>query len=199
MQKTATKINDLIHRHRYDIFVLALLVVAAAFLFDNRESFEVFSSKESFEGFVAGFGHWGPIVIILSIALEVVVAPIPGYIPAITAGFAFGPVLGSVYVYLGNMVGTLIVFFLARKFGKRLVEHFMKKERLEKYEKTINRHENWLLVFYFIPIVPIDIITAAFGLSKIRFKKFLIVSSLGYVLYSVVSTNFGDYLAGLWF
>ena len=127
------------------------------------------------------------------------VAPIPGYVPAITAGFAFGPALGSVYVYLGNMIGTLVVFFLARKYGKKLALHFVKKERLEKYEKMINRHENWLLVFYFFPVVPIDIITAAFGLSKIKVKKFVFVAAVGYVLYSVVSTNFGDLLANLWF
>ncbi|MEA2006757.1 MAG: TVP38/TMEM64 family protein [Patescibacteria group bacterium] len=199
MKRQFDKIHNYIHRHRYDFFVLTLLVVVTAVLFDNRASFEVFQSKESFERFIDGFGHWGPIVIILSIAFEVVVAPIPGYVPAITAGFAFGPILGSVYVYLGNMIGTLVVFFLARKYGKKLVEHFVEKKRLEKYAKMINRHENWLLFFYFIPIVPIDIITVAFGLSKIHIKKFMTVASIGYVLYSVVSTNFGDYVATLWF
>lgn len=199
MNSFAKKIVEFIYKHRYDLTVLTLIALAGAVVFEYRDKFDVFSDRETFQNFINSFGHWGPIAIIGSVVLEVIVAPIPGYIPAITAGFIFGPILGSIYTYIGNVIGTMIVFFVARKCGKKIIERFIKKDRLEKYEKTITRHENYLLVFYFFPIVPIDIISAAFGLSKIHFKKFFFVSSIGFVLYSIVSTNFGDYLAQLWF
>lgn len=186
-------------KHRYDIAVALVLVLAFSFVYFKKEEFGVFSNREEFHAFIEGFGAWGPIIIIGSIVLEVVAAPIPGFIPAITSGFAFGPVFGSIYTYIGNIVGTAIVFFLARKFGKPLVARFVDRQRLEKYCLTISKHENYLLIFYFIPILPIDIITAAFGLSHIRVRKFFIVVLLGYILYSILATNFGDYLAGLWF
>ena len=161
--------------------------------------FELFNDKDSFETFINEFEVWGPIVAIGSIVLEVIIAPIPGFIPAISTGFIFGPILGSVYIFIGNVIGTLLIFFLARKYGKLLIAKFFRKDRLEKYSETINRHEDYLLVFYFLPIFPVDLITVAFGLSYIRFKKFFIVSLLGLLFYSILITNFGDYLANLWF
>lgn len=199
MNSFIKKIVEFFHKHRYDLIVLSLIALTTAVLFEHRDKFEVFSDRETFQNYISSLGHWGPIAIVGSIILEVIIAPIPGYIPAITAGFIFGSILGSIYTYIGNVIGTMIVFFVARKYGKKIVERFMKKERLEKYEKTITKHENYLLVFYFFPVVPIDIISAAFGLSKINLKKFFFVSSTGFVIYSIVSTNFGDYLARLWF
>lgn len=188
-----------IHKYRYDLAIALVLILIFSFFYIERDQFGMFSDRESFQSFVSSFGFFGPLVVIGSIVLEVVIAPIPGFIPAISAGFIFGPILGSVYTYIGNILGTLIVFLVARRYGKPLIARFIKGERLEKYCKTIAKHENYLLVFYFLPILPIDVITAAFGLSHIRKKKFFIVSSIGFVLYSIAATNFGDYLAKLWF
>jgi uncharacterized membrane protein YdjX (TVP38/TMEM64 family) len=199
MKKITTKTQKKLHRLRYDIAIGIIMVGLAFFAYLEKDRFGVFSNREAFESFIDGFGIWGPAVIIASIVLEVVIAPIPGFVPALTAGFVFGALAGSIYVYIGNILGTLLVFYVARRLGKLVVEKFIKKHRLEKYEKTIEKHENWLLVFYFIPILPIDVITAAFGLSSIRFKKFFVVILFGLAFYSAVITNFGDYLADMWF
>ena len=190
---------NFIKKHRYDLVVLLVLLFTAAFAYLLRDEFDVFTDRAAFENMIAQLGFWGPLVIIVSITLEVIIAPIPGYIPAITAGFIFGPLMGTIYVFIGNVLGTAIVFYIARKLGRRIVRKFIKDERLRKYELTIARHENWLLFFYFFPVIPIDVISAAFGLSKIHWKKFFFVSSAGYVVYSILLTNFGDYLARLWF
>ncbi len=176
-----------------------VLLLAILWAFVEKDQLGLFGDKESFQIFINNFGVWGPVIIIGVIVLEVVVAPIPGFVPAISAGFIFGPIWGSVYNYIGNIIGTLIVFFLARRYGKFLVAKFIRKDRLERYCKAITRHENYLLVFYFLPILPIDIITAAFGLSHIKIKKFFLFSSLGFIIYSIIITNFGDYLARIWF
>jgi len=191
--------KEFIKKYRYDITIFLVLILAVGFVYFEKDRFEFFSDREAFIAMVNSFGAWGPLLIIGTMILEVVVAPIPGFVPAITAGFVFGPILGSVYTYAGNLIGTALVFYIARKFGKRIVERFLKKERLMKYEKTIAKHENFLLIFFFIPILPIDVIAAAFGLSKIKAKKFFTYVCLGYVLYSVALTNFGDYLAEVWF
>lgn len=188
-----------VKKYRYDIVVFIVLALLIGAIYIQKEQFGIFSDRDAFQEFVVGLGFLGPIVIIGTIVLEVIIAPIPGFIPAITAGFMFGPIFGAIYTYIGNVIGTVIVFFLARKYGKKLLHWFEQKDRLEKYGKTITRHENYLLFFYFFPILPVDIITTAFGLSKICKKKFFVVSSVGFVFYSIVSTNFGDYLAKFWF
>lgn len=185
------------YKNDFIVFFVVFLLFLIAFF--GKEYFELFNDREKFQEFIANFGIFGPLVIVATIVLEVIVAPIPGIVISLTAGFLFGPIEGAIYVYIGNILGTVLVFSFARKFGRSVVERFVKKEKLVKYEKLIQKRENFLLFFYFFPILPIDIISTVFGLSKIKFKKFLIVILLGYIPYSIVATNFGDYLAEIFF
>ena len=157
------------------------------------------TALEDLENFMMSFGPAAPLIIISIIVLEVVVAPIPGFLPALTAGFVFGSIQGAIYTYLGNIIGSLIVFFLVRKFGRPAAARLFKEDRLEKYSRAVARHENLLLAFYFIPLIPLDILTAAFGLSGVRAKKFISVILLGFAVYAAAFNLFGDYLAELFF
>src|SRR5680860_350032 len=186
------------NRHIITIFLIALLVLVSGY-FINWDIGGVFSSRESLQLFIESFGAIAPLVLIFLIALEVIVAPIPGFIPAVTAGFVFGPFWGAFFVYLGNVIGSLLLFFLVRRYGNRLGKFLFKETKMVRYRKAIRRHENWLLAFYFVPIFPLDVITATFGLSGIKSKKFTITILLGFLVYAVVLAFFGDVLANIYF
>ena len=186
------------NRHIITIFLIALLVLVSGY-FINWDIGGVFSSRESLQLFIESFGAIAPLVLIFLIALEVIVAPMPGFIPAVTAGFVFGPFWGAFFVYLGNVIGSLLLFFLVRRYGYRLGKFLFKETKMVRYRKAIRRHENWLLAFYFVPIFPLDVITAAFGLSGIKPKKFTITILLGFLVYAVVLAFFGDVLANIYF
>jgi uncharacterized membrane protein YdjX (TVP38/TMEM64 family) len=188
-----------IHKHRHIFWLGLLLILLTLSYFVNWDVNGVFATKESLKVFIESFGVLAPFILIFIIALEVIVAPIPGFIPALTAGFIFGPFWGAFYVYLGNIIGSLTVFFLVRGYGQSLAERLFNKKRMIRYEKAISRHENWLLIFYFFPIFPLDVITAAFGLSKIKPKKFIIAILVGYLVYSVALAFFGDMIAEFYF
>ncbi|MDD3778355.1 MAG: VTT domain-containing protein [Patescibacteria group bacterium] len=187
------------HKHRYIIWLVLFLALLLVINFINLDVNGVFSSRESLKIFIESFGAFAPFVLIFIIALEVIVAPIPGFIPALTAGFVFGSFWGAFYVYLGNIIGSLVVFYLVRYYGRSWAEKLFNKKRMIRYEKALGQHENWLLFFYFFPILPLDVLTATFGLSKIKPKKFIIVIVLGYLVYSIILAFFGDLLAEFYF
>lgn len=181
------------NRHKYLWLLVALFLVLYFFIDWNLN--EILASRESLKEFVESFGAIGPLILILIIVTEVIFAPIPGFVPAVTAGFIFGHFLGTICIYLGNIIGTLIVFFLAKEYGRYIIYRFFRKDKLNKYEKAIERHENWLLAFYFLPILPLDILTAAFGLSVIKPRKFILVILVSYFIYAMIFSFFGDLLA----
>ncbi len=186
-------------KYKYDLVILFIIILFIILAFYSDQKFGFFSSREDFQNYVMSFGPLAPIALILIIIVEVIVAPLPGFIPAISAGFVFGSVWGSVYAYIGNLIGGLIVFFLARKLGRPIIGKLFNQERVDKYSRAIGRHENYLLIFCFIPVVPTDIIVAAFGLSEIKIGKFVSVLAVGYIFYVAVMNIFGDYLASLYF
>lgn len=188
-----------IKKYRYDIFIALIIIAFVIFLLVFKSEFGVFSDRENFQNFIRGFGPLAPFVTIAVIIIEVIIAPLPGFVPIISAGFIFGTIEGSIYTFIGDIIGSVIVFFLARKFGRYLFLKFIHEERLDKYEAAIRRRENVLLLLYFLPIFPTDIISVAFGLSNIRFKKFITYVSIGFVFNVLALNYFGDYLARLYF
>ena len=87
---------NFINKHRYDLVVLLVLFFTAVIAYLLKDEFDVFADRAAFENMIAQLGVWG--------TLEVIIAPIPGYIPAITAGFIFGPLMGTIYVFIGNVL-----------------------------------------------------------------------------------------------
>ena len=191
--------NEKKHKYRYDISIAVVIIILVVFFIMFKDDFGVLSDRDRFQSFINGFGVFAPLVMILVIIAEVIIAPIPGFVPIISAGFIFGVVAGSVYTLIGNIIGSIIVFYLARKFGRYLLLRFVDEVRLDKYEKAVKRRENILLIFYFIPVFPTDIISIAFGLSDIKFKKYVIFMSIGFVSNVFILNYFGDYLAKLYF
>jgi uncharacterized membrane protein YdjX (TVP38/TMEM64 family) len=164
-----------------------------------RENFGVLSDREVFREYINGFGFWAQLVIILVIVTEVIVAPVPGFIPITAAGFIFGPIEGSIYAYIGNVAGSAIAFLIARKFGKYIVEKLVTKKRVEKYEKMISRHQYLMFAMYFLPIFPVDILSFAFGLSDIKTKKFILLVAISFISNVILLNIFGDFLTNLYF
>lgn len=190
---------NILRRYKYDVAILLALVAVVSFFVALRGQFGFLEDRGSFEQFIKGFGAWAPLVIILTIILEVVIAPLPGFVPAISAGFIFGALEGSIYTYIGNVAGSLLVFWISRRYGRMILEKFTEPKKIEKYEKMIARRENILLFAYVFPILPVDIISGAFGLSKIGFKKFAAAVAVGFIVHVLILNLFGDYLARLYF
>ena len=186
-------------KHKYDISIVLAFLLFIVFLIIFRDKFGILSDRESFEQLIRSFGIFAPFAIIIAIIIEVVLAPLPGFIPAISAGFIFGAFYGSLYTYTGNVLGSFLVFWLSRKFGRAIAERLFGGEKLKKYEDLISRRENFLLFLYIFPIFPIDIIGGAFGLSGISFKKFALAVSIGFVTHVLVLNLFGDWLARIFF
>lgn len=190
---------EYIKKYKFDIIAVFVFLLVVAVFVGLRDKFGVLSDRESFERFITGFGPWAPAAIIAVIVFEVVLAPLPGFIPAISAGFVFGAFYGTVYTYAGNILGTFLVFWLSRKFGRLVAEKLFGNDKLEKYEVSISRRENFLLFLYAFPIFPIDVLSGAFGLSGISFKKFAAAVSVGFVFHVLILNLFGEYLARLYF
>jgi uncharacterized membrane protein YdjX (TVP38/TMEM64 family) len=186
-------------RYRYDIYMAIILALLVVLLMSLRDNFGIFSDRDEFQMVIESYGMFGPVLIILTIVLEVIIAPLPGFVPAMTAGFVFGPVLGSLYTYIGNMAGSMAVFFLSRHFGKEIVMRFIDRSKLERYSRIIAKRETLLLCLYVLPFLPLDIITGAFGLSNIKARRFFVAIAIAFLGHVTMLNYFGDYLAGLYF
>jgi uncharacterized membrane protein YdjX (TVP38/TMEM64 family) len=137
-------------------------------------------NPESIKLFLEETGPLAPFVFILLQALQVVLAPIPMQVVGLAGGYMFGSVLGTLYSMIGLTIGTASAVWLARVFGRKLVEKFVDAKTLYKFDHLVER--SGLMVFFLIfllPALPDDAICFIAGLSTLRIGSIVFVAVLG--------------------
>lgn len=173
--------------------VVLLVVLLTLFVSGWLRSF----SQEDFRDYVRSFGPLGPLVVLGLQVLQVFIALIPGEIVESAAGYILGPWLGTVICYLGIAIASTLIFTLTRRYGVRLVEVFISREKINelRFLNTEQKRNNLIFLLFFIPGTPKDLLTYFVGLTDIRLRTFLFLSMLARVP-SLVSSTFGGHLLG---
>lgn len=138
----------------------------------------ILQDEQMLEATIAQLGWLGPAALILFNAVQIIVAPVPGYVVQVASGYLFGPVWGGVWASFGLMLGAMVAMWLARTFGRPLAERLVGGARLDKWEKTT--HSNSVLIWFVLILSPTgDLPYFLAGLSSTRFLTiFLLVLAI---------------------
>lgn len=154
------------------------------------------TDPESFRAFVLGYGVWAPVVFIGVQAAQVVVAPIPGQVTGVAAGYLFGPVWGSVYSVIGVAIGSTIAFWLARRFGRAYVERVVTPTTLARFDGLAERNAGTaLLLAFLVPGLPDDALCFVGGLTDIPLRRLVLIATVGRAPSFVLSALVGAEVA----
>lgn len=129
--------------------------------------------------------------------LQVLVALIPGGVIQILGGVLFGNFWGTVLCSLGILAGSAIVFFMVRRFGMPVVEAFIDRKGIKKFEflNDTKKLEITVFILFLIPGIPKDVLTYLAPLTKIKPSSFLALSMLGRFPAILLSIVFGANLS----
>lgn len=136
-----------------------------------------FIQVEMVSDFINRLGIFGPLILIFAKVLTLVVAPINGTPFYILGAAIYGPVLGATYVFIGDMIGAAVSFAIARTFGRDIVlKLFSKKEEalIPKILESMSTVKG-LFVIHVVLITFPDIVNYVAGLSKVKFRTFMLV------------------------
>ena len=127
--------------------------------------------------------------------MQVIIAPIPGEITGPVGGALFGTAWGMFYSTVGLTVGTLVCFGLGRMWGEPLIRPWLSEHHWNKMNFIIEA-EGAILCFilYLIPGFPKDIISYLFGMSPMPFWVFAVVSTIGRLPGTWISSYFGAHV-----
>src|SRR6059058_5177040 len=156
----------------------------------------LYQDKHFLKETVRAWGVGAPLVFIAIQALQVIVSPIPGEITGPVGGALFGTLWGVIYSTIGLTFGTLVCFALGRLWGEPLIRPWLSEHHWEKMNFIIEA-EGAIICFilYLIPGFPKDIISYLFGMSPMPFWVFAVVSTIGRLPGTVISSYFGAHVA----
>lgn len=154
---------------------------------------------EAVKSKIEGMGAVAPLAYILIYVVSTVLL-LPSSAVTVTGGAVFGSVMGTIYTVVGATIGATISFLIARYFGEKFVEKILKNKFQKIYEYDEKIEQNGFMVMFFlrlIPIVPFNILNYAMGLTRIRFKDYLIATFIGIIPGTFVYTFFGSSLSNM--
>ncbi len=112
--------------------------------------------------------------------LAIVVAPLgTGFLLPIAAN-SFGPFLAAVYSIVGWMLGSLVAFALARRYGQRFVKDTVLIQKVHQFEKKMSdvTFFNFLVVLRMA--LPVDLMSYVLGVgSSVGYKVFTATTLIG--------------------
>jgi dephospho-CoA kinase len=132
---------------------------------------------------------------VLVVIIEVIIAPIPGGAVGYLGAARYGFWQAWPLLYIGNVIGTTLVFFLARRYGTPLFEENVSAKTRARYDRILKSHPFLLWLVYSVPVVPVDVLSVLAGLSRISARRFLSIALSGYIIYTGIVAFVGSTLA----
>ena len=159
------------------VILLSFMAVLIKAYFDGQ-----FDSVESLQNYIGKYGSFGPVFLTVFQAIQVVIPVLPGFLGCAAGAVMFGPTVGFLCNYIGISGGSIIAFFLARKFGKPLLEDLFPSGRYMKWSKRAAKSKSYtafLFMATLLPLFPDDFLCYLTGVTKMTARRFIWIIILG--------------------
>lgn len=135
-------------------------------------------------------GSYGIILFILFTWITYVFAPLGGT-PFLLAGFYLFGQNVVIYTLIASLIASVTNFWIARNWGRQMVANFTGKENLAKVDKLAQNYGLVSLFFFRVCLGQFhDILSYIFGLTNIKFKSYLLISTIGMIPGSAIMYYF---------
>jgi len=148
---------------------------------------------------IRSWGILSPVISILLMVMQAVIAPLPAFLITAANGMIFGMFFGTLVSLAGAMGGALVSFMISRWFYDRYIKKALQDKKAAEYiEKISGKHGfKLILIARLLPFVSFDLISYAAGLSTIRTRTFALATLIGMIPATVVYTMLGHEIAAM--
>ncbi len=134
-----------------------------------------FRSMDSLRIYIGSFGAWGPLILTLIQALQVVLPVLPGFLGCIVGAAMFGAAGGFWINYIGISFGSLAAYWLAKRYGTKLVRKMVPMEKYDTFVDWMGRQKSYTWILFLsilLPLTPDDFLCYFSGLTAMPARKF---------------------------
>lgn len=158
----------------------------------------ILNDSNALKDLVNRYKFWGPFIFILIQIFQVVFPIIPGGVTTVAGTLIFGTWYGFLYNFIGIVLGSIALFWLVKRYGKKFILLFIKEKTFYHYEAKLETpgFEKFFILCMLSPISPADIMVMIMGLTQMSLKRFsilmLITKPISIIGYSYLWIFGGD-------
>ncbi|MBU0907680.1 MAG: VTT domain-containing protein, partial [Nanoarchaeota archaeon] len=178
------------------LFIFALIVMLALSYYSYTNQGIVYglttNNINSVIADIQSYGGLAALIVVVLVILEVILAPIPPLLLYIISGILFGAFWGGLLVLIGNTLGALIAFLIARFIAKGYIAKKIGEETKSKLRKQTKKYGPLAIFLLRVnPLTSSDLVSYFAGLTNMKVSQFLIATTLGLAPSIFVQTYFG--------
>ncbi len=178
MERFPARFQPFLSPRRLIAGVLLLIAAGAAFWLFRTSS--TLLNPLVIRDMTLSLGPFGPLALIGALALLLVAPVAPAAVLQIGAGLAFGPVAGFLCTLIADMIGASAGFWLARRWGRSVVEPRLSPTVRGQIERLAQR-VTWrtVLLLRLLPGPAYPLVSFAAGYSRLGFGAYTLASLAG--------------------
>ncbi|WP_290773019.1 VTT domain-containing protein [Anaerofustis sp.] len=164
--------------------VILLVILCAAGIFMSLDMNSIINGIKTLPSGIK------EVLMVVVISLQIFIAFIPGEPLELAAGYMFGSLWGTLICLIGSFIGTVIVYYLVKLFGMKIIRIMFKEEQIDKVQSMFENKKSlfWVFLLFLIPGTPKDVMTYLVSLSNVKLYKWLLLTTFGRVPSIVTST-----------
>ncbi len=153
-------------------------------------------TAENIQKVIEPFGVWAPVIYVIAfIFLPIFI--IPASVMDMAGGLLFGLIKGGILAIIGSLINYTLCFFMARSLLRDSVQRIVDEKLSESWKHRLEHADGkegtlLLIIARIIPVIPTTIISYAFGLSAMSYKRFILGSLIGVITNLLAFTNLGE-------
>ena len=174
------------------VLVICLLIGIITYLFPLIKNLSSTEGQIAFKEKVESSGIFGLLLLFGLQFAQIFLIILPGEPIEVLAGMCYGTIGGTIFVTVSAFIITAFIFFLVRKLGRNFVYQFFDSKKIEKIEnsklfKNTKKIEWIMIILFFIPGTPKDLLVYIGGLLPLKPLRFILISTFAR-LPSVISS-----------
>ncbi len=176
------------------VSVSILYITVSGFRAETGQAVSVLSAGNSvaLRDYLISFGSWAPLVSLLLMVLQALIAPIPAFLIVFANGLVFGVFWGWMLSLAGQALAAAICFWIARSLGRAPAEALAGKLGIGGADRWFSR---WgalgILFLRLIPGIGFDAVSFAAGVTSISFSQFFMATIAGVAPQSLLYAYLG--------
>lgn len=189
-----------LRRERIAVLAAIAAVLAAVILLvalHGREALAFLTNGHLVQREVERLGPLAPVALGVLVVVQEVTVIVPSEPLELAAGYAFGFWEGALVYLAASVVGCIAIILIVRRWGNRVLELFLSSKRRAQLArlKRSQRFDLAILVAFFIPGLPKDLMAYFAALAGMRPVHLVAVTTVGRLPSVVAATLASSFAA----
>ena len=130
---------------------------------------------------------------IITVSLATIVPPFTAVPLELTAAIRYGLVPAYIYTITGNVLGSMVAFWVAKRYGWKLIKKLFDDKKVKKAREISLKYTFWQITFSRMALSSVwDVLSFACGLTTMTPRRYFVSSVISTLPSTALIVLFGN-------